>query len=205
MSSKVKTSFTISQPIERVWDKFTDLPTIVKSTPGVRIIRQLSPKKYEVEAQTDLSFVESTYVGEIGLTDKDQEQYKISFAGQGKDLKRQDEAELTVDSQLSPRPEGTDIDISMRINIIDKPAAYNEQHIDYAAGQLLQTFAENFEQLFDSEEEVTSTSRQTSSKTFSDVNVMNTATDEPPATLMEPKTGPNEKSLLKRIAQFFSF
>lgn len=203
MSSKIKTSFTVAQPIERVWTQLTDLEAVLNCVPNIRITRQLTPEKYEVEAAVDLSFVESTYIGEIAITSKDQKQQQINIDGQGKDPNRQESAKISVDSQLSPQPEGTHIDIDLRINIIDKPAAFNEQHVDYATGQLLQAFAKNFKQLFDESEEPSARTNKNPVENFSDVDAVNTATDEPPAQLIDNPSAKKDKSLLRRITSFF--
>jgi carbon monoxide dehydrogenase subunit G len=205
MSSKTKTSFTIEQPIDQVWEQITDLASSLYCVPHLRVIRPLDTQQYEAEAKANLSFVQSKYLGKIGIEHTDRNNYQLTLRGEGEDPRRKDKAAVQVDCQLSPRGAETSINTNMRVDIMNKPAAYNEQHVNYAVGQLLQAFAKNFEQSFPEKKRTETPPNQDTLETFARVNAINTATDAPPAELINNHAKAGEKSLLQRIAQFFSF
>ena len=76
--------FTIAAPVERVWQAFFDIPTMVRWVPGVMAARQIDESHYEITLEQRVAFLTARFDARVELQQVRPPEF-VGFVVEGKD------------------------------------------------------------------------------------------------------------------------
>ena len=144
MTTTINKSFHVEHSIEEVWDNLTDPNKIVTCVPGANLTGQVDDNNYKGEVELKFGPVKAKYDGLITFTERDTATKKMSLKGKGTDSKGKGNAEMIMNGQLAEKEGGTDVNVSMEVNISGMLAQFGSRLINDVSNQIFDQFVNNF-------------------------------------------------------------
>lgn len=144
MTTTINKSFQVDHPIDEVWNNLTDPNKIVVCVPGAHLTEQIDDNNYKGGVELKFGPVKAKYDGVITFLEKDAIAKKMSLNGKGNDSKGKGNAEMTMKGQLTEKDGGTDVNVSMEINISGMLAQFGSRLINDVSNQVFDQFVNNF-------------------------------------------------------------
>ena len=85
MPIEIEKTFTVPQPIAKVWDFLTDPECIVQCLPGARLITAIDDRTFRGEINMKLGPIGTLFQGVIHFDELDADRYHVVISGEGKD------------------------------------------------------------------------------------------------------------------------
>ena len=133
--------FTIGAPVERVWEAFFDIPTMVGWVPGVLAARQLDERHYELTVEQRVAFLAARFEARLTLQEVRPPEF-VGFVLEGKDGRIA--SSVKVQTAISLRPAGpllTDVTYSNDMSIFGRLGAIGFAAIKRKAQEIEAEFA----------------------------------------------------------------
>jgi carbon monoxide dehydrogenase subunit G len=144
MTTTINKSFHVEHPIDEVWANLTDPDKIVTCVPGANLTGQVDDNNYKGEVELKFGPVKAKYDGLITFLERDSATKKMSLNGKGTDSKGKGNAEMTMSGQLAEKDGGTDVNVSMEVNISGMLAQFGSRLINDVSNQIFDQFVNNF-------------------------------------------------------------
>ena len=144
MTTTINKSFHVNHPIDEVWNNLTDPDKIVVCVPGAHLIEQIDDNNYKGGVELKFGPVKAKYDGLITFVERDAASKKMSLNGKGVDSKGKGNAEMTMKGHLTEKDGGTNVDVSMEINISGMLAQFGSRLINDVSNQVFDQFVNNF-------------------------------------------------------------
>jgi carbon monoxide dehydrogenase subunit G len=144
MTTTINKTFHVDYAIDEVWKNLTDPGKIVVCVPGAHLAEQVDNDTYKGGVELKFGPVKATYDGLITFMERDATAKKMSLKGKGIDSKGKGNAEMTMNAQLTGKDGGTDVNVSMEINISGMLAQFGSRLINDVSNQVFDQFVNNF-------------------------------------------------------------
>jgi carbon-monoxide dehydrogenase small subunit len=109
--------FTVSQPIERVWGLFCDIPEVARCLPGAELKSDNGDGTYDGAVAVKLGPISASFEGTATVT-FDKDAYASNTKGRGVDRAGGSQGSVDVDVQLSEIDGGhTDVRIEAKVTL----------------------------------------------------------------------------------------
>lgn len=144
MTTTINKSFHVDHPIDKVWNNMTDPNKIVTCVPGANLTSQIDDNNYKGEVELKFGPVKAKYNGLITFLERDAAAKKMLLKGTGTDSKGKGNAAMTMNGQLTEKDGGTDVNVSMEINISGMLAQFGSRLINDVSNQVFDQFVNNF-------------------------------------------------------------
>jgi carbon monoxide dehydrogenase subunit G len=136
-------TFTVSAPIDEVWDAMLDLERVAPCVPGASVVEQTGDNAYKVAIKVKLGPVSMTYNGDVEIVDADADARRAVMSAKAKESRGQGTADATVEMRLSQENGATRGAIHTDVAISGKAAAMGQGIIGDVSARLIDTFADN--------------------------------------------------------------
>lgn len=145
MQVTLKNSFTIDQPIERVWKFLSDPYKVAPCLPGAEILEAVDEKTYKGAIKMKLGPFTSQFKGEVTIEHLDEAAHEIRMVGKGKDVKGTGSASMTISGKLKALPDGgTEMESQSDLIISGKLAQFGSRMIEDVSKSMFRKFTEAF-------------------------------------------------------------
>lgn len=152
MEAIIDKTFTIEEPIEKVWVNLSNPMEIASCVPGAEITEKIDDTNFKGEVTLKLGPIKSKYDGHIELVEVDNSNHKMVLSGKGLDSKGKGSAEMTMTGTLSKTETGTEVNFQMKITIIGTLAQFGSRLINDVSDQMLNQFIDNFKAMLSGKE-----------------------------------------------------
>ena len=152
MEAIIDKTFTIEEPIEKVWANLSNPMEIASCVPGASITEKIDDTNFKGEVTLKLGPIKSKYDGQIELVEVDDSNHKMVLSGKGLDSKGKGSAEMTMTGKLTETDAGTEVNFQMKITIIGTLAQFGSRLINDVSDQMLNQFIANFKAMLEGKE-----------------------------------------------------
>ena len=144
MTTTINKSFHADHPIDDVWNTLIDPNKIVVCVPGAHLTEQVDENNYKGGVELKFGPVKAKYDGVITFVERDAAAKKMVLNGKGNDSKGKGNAEMTMSAQLTEKDGGTDVNVTMEINVSGMLAQFGSRLINDVSNQVFDQFVNNF-------------------------------------------------------------
>ena len=145
MQITLNNSFTVDEPIERVWAFLRDPRKIAPCMPGAEILAEVSPTEYKGAIKMKLGPLTVKFDGDITIEHMDPAAHEIRIVGRGKDVKGTGSAAMVLKGKLNGLPNGgTEMVSESEMTINGKMAQFGSRMIQDVSKSLFAQFTATF-------------------------------------------------------------
>ena len=145
MQVTLKNTFSIDQPIDRVWRFLSDPHLVAPCLPGAELQEAVDEKTFRGAIKLKLGPFSSQFKGEVVIEQKDDAGHEIRMVGRGKDAKGTGSASMTITGRLTALADGgTRMESTSDLVISGKIAQFGSRMIEDVSKSMFDKFTENF-------------------------------------------------------------
>jgi carbon monoxide dehydrogenase subunit G len=152
MTTTITKHFHVDHSIDETWANLTDPNKVVVCVPGASLTSQVDENNYKGEVELKVGPVKSKYEGLVTFLERDAASKKMVLKGVGTDIKGKGGAEMNMTGQLTEKDGGTDVSVTMDINITGMLAQFGSRLISDVSNQVIDQFVSNFKHQLAGEE-----------------------------------------------------
>lgn len=142
---KLDSSFTVTAPIDRVWDTLMDFEQVAGCVPGAQVLSQLSEDAYQVAMKVKLGPVSMAYRGQMEVVERDAAAHRAVLKGQAKEARGQGTAQASAVLTLTADGGTTSGTVDADVQLSGRAAAMGGSVIGSVTDQMMVQFAENLQ------------------------------------------------------------
>jgi carbon monoxide dehydrogenase subunit G len=141
----IKNEFEVTQPVDRVWRFFDDIPQVAACLPGTELTDDLGDDRYRGTVVIRMGPVKLQFAGTAEIKERDETAKRIVVDAAGADEKGRGQAAMLVTAQLSSVPGGTKVDVAQDLQLSGAAAQYGRGMISDVTAVLMADFAKNMQ------------------------------------------------------------
>lgn len=143
MQVTLKNTFSVDQPIDKVWAFLSDPRQVATCMPGAEILEALDAKTYRGAIKMKLGPFSAQFAGEIVIEQLDAATHEIRMVGKGKDSKGTGSASMTITGKLTAQGPGkTQMASQSDVIISGKMAQFGARMIEDVSKSMFNKFTE---------------------------------------------------------------
>lgn len=146
---KLEQSFTVSAPVQTVWEALIDIERVAPCLPGAEVTEAVGDGTYKGTFTVKLGPTTAAYAGTLKMDDLDGATHVATMHARGTDKRGQGGANATIVSRVTEDAEGggTRVDVDTDFTITGKLARFGRGGmIQDVANRMLKEFAANLEE-----------------------------------------------------------
>ncbi len=152
MKTTIEKTFTVRQPLEKVWSYLSNPAKVVPCVPGAQLTEQIDARHYRGTVSLKVGPVSASYKGEITIETLDHETHTIKLVGRGLDARGKGSASMTMQGQARALDDNTtEITNRIEISVTGMLAQFGSRLIEDVSSRLFDQFTECFEALLSGE------------------------------------------------------
>jgi carbon monoxide dehydrogenase subunit G len=141
----IKNEFEVTQPVDRVWRFFDDIPQVAACLPGTELTDDLGDDRYRGTVVIRMGPVKLQFAGTAEIKERDETAKRIVVDAAGADEKGRGQAAMLATAQLSPTPTGTRVQVAQELQLSGAAAQYGRGMISDVTSVLMRDFADNMQ------------------------------------------------------------
>jgi hypothetical protein len=145
----IENSFEVSQPLDKVWSAFDDIPGVAACLPGAELTDDLGDNHYLGKVLVRMGPVKLQFAGKADITERDDANKKIVVDASGADEKGRGQAALVVTATLVAVGRGTRVDVVQDLQLSGPAAQYGRGMISDVSSVLMRDFSTNLQHRID--------------------------------------------------------
>ena len=147
MGQKIEKTFSVKEPLDRVWDFLSDPRKVATCVPGAQITEQLDDKNYKGTISVKVGPSVTDYRGEVQIARLDAQNHEIEILGKGQDVRGRGSASMKMTGQLRALPDGgTDVISVSEINVVGILAQMGGRIITEVSNIMFAEFTKRFQE-----------------------------------------------------------
>jgi len=147
MGQKIEKTFSVKEPLDRVWDFLSDPRKVVTCVPGAQITEQLDDKNYKGTISVKVGPSVTDYRGEVQIARLDAQNHEIEILGKGQDVRGRGSASMKMSGKLRALPDGgTDVISVSEINVVGILAQMGGRIITEVSNIMFAEFTKRFQE-----------------------------------------------------------
>ena len=140
---KLEQSFTVSVPLDTVWDALTNVERVAPCLPGATLGPSGDDGVYEGTFAVKLGPAAAAYEGNLEIVSQDAASHTTTMRARGRDKRGQGSASATIVSHLAADADGTRIDVDTDYTVTGRLARFGRGGmIQDVSNRLLRDFAD---------------------------------------------------------------
>jgi uncharacterized protein len=148
MGLKIEKTFTVPEPVEKVWEFLSDPRKVAACVPGAQITEQLDEKTYKGTIKVKVGPSVTDYTGEVQIVRLDAENHEIEILGKGQDVRGRGSASMKLTGKLHALPDGsTEVTSVSEIGVVGILAQMGSRVITEVSNIMFGQFTKNFQAL----------------------------------------------------------
>lgn len=145
MQVTLNNSFSVPQPIDKVWAFLSDLNKVAPCLPGAEIHEAVDAKTFRGAMKMKLGPFSTQFQGEVAVEHMDSAAHEIRMVGKGKDAAGTGSASMTITGKLTALPDGgTRMDSQSELVISGKLAQFGARMIEDVSKSMFDKFTASF-------------------------------------------------------------
>ncbi len=149
---ELKNEFTVSSPVEEVWEAMLDLEKVTPCLPGAALTEQVGDE-YKGTMSIKLGPVSAKYKGTVKYSETDEANRKAVIQADGKDARAQGTASATITSTLHEENGGTRVSVETDMQLTGRIAQFGGNAHQEVASRIMTQFADCLSRRISGEEE----------------------------------------------------
>ena len=141
----IKNDFEVTQPVDKVWKFFDDIPGVASCLPGAELTEQTGPDSYRGKVAIRMGPVKLQFDGTAEIKERDDAAKRIVVDAAGADEKGRGQAAMLVTAQLAATPRGTKVAVAQDLQLQGAAAQYGRGMISDVSSVLMRDFAANMQ------------------------------------------------------------
>ncbi len=141
----IKNGFQVTEPIEKVWQFFGNIPQVATCLPGTELTESLGDDKYAGRVAVRMGPVRLQFAGTADITDRDEAAKRIVVHATGAEEKGRGQASMVVTATLTRAGQGTKVDVTQDLQLAGAAAQYGRGMISDVTSVLMHDFAVNLQ------------------------------------------------------------
>jgi carbon monoxide dehydrogenase subunit G len=143
----VSNEFEVSQPIDKVWEFFQDVPGVAACLPGAELTDDLGEDHYAGRVNLRMGPVKLEFAGKAHVAERDEDAKRLILDASGSDQRGRGNVEMKVTARLSAGSGGgTKVAVDQDLQISGAAAQYGRGMITDVSSVLMKQFATNMQQ-----------------------------------------------------------
>jgi uncharacterized protein len=146
MALKIEKTFTVQEPVEKVWEFLSDPRRVATCVPGAQITEQVGEKTYTGTIKVKVGPSVTDYTGEVQIVRLDAENHEIEILGKGQDVRGRGSASMKLTGKLRAQPDGsTEVTSVSEISVVGILAQMGSRVITEVSNIMFGQFTKNFQ------------------------------------------------------------
>jgi uncharacterized protein len=137
----IKNDFEVTQPVEKVWQFFDNIPAVASCLPGTEITKELGDDKYEGTVAVRMGPVKLQFDGIATIIERDEATKRIVVQASGAETKGKGQAEMRVTATLARSLAGTKVAVTQDLQLSGAAAQYGRGMISDVSSVLMGEFS----------------------------------------------------------------
>ena len=143
----VSNEFEVSQPVDKVWEFFQDVPGVAACLPGAELTDDLGDDEYAGTVNLRMGPVKLAFAGKAHVAERNEEARRLVLDASGSDQRGRGNVEMQVTARLSEGSGGgTKVAVDQDLQISGAAAQYGRGMITDVTSVLMKQFANNMQQ-----------------------------------------------------------
>jgi len=138
-------TFRVAGPVDQAWAVITDLERVAPCLPGAALLG-VDGDDYRGAVKIKVGPVTAQYEGVARFAERDDAEHHAVVRAEGRDVRGQGSAAATIDLQLSPRGDGTEVVVVADLELAGRVAQFGRGVIADVSGKLIGQFAQRLEE-----------------------------------------------------------
>jgi uncharacterized protein len=141
----IKSDFEVTEPVEKVWQFFEDIPQVATCLPGAELTEDLGGEKYKGRVAVRMGPVRLQFAGTAEITERDEAAKRVVVHAAGAEEKGRGQASMVVTATLARAGRGTRVDVTQDLQLAGAAAQYGRGMIADVTSVLMTDFAANMQ------------------------------------------------------------
>lgn len=147
MGQKIEKTFSVKEPLDRVWDLLSDPRKVAMCVPGAQITEQVDDKNYKGAISVKVGPSVTDYRGEVQIVRLDTQNHEIEILGKGQDVRGRGSASMKMTGKLRALPDGgTEVSSVSEINVVGILAQMGGRIITEVSNIMFGEFIKRFQE-----------------------------------------------------------
>jgi carbon monoxide dehydrogenase subunit G len=139
----IKNDFEVTEPIDKVWRFFDDIPQVAACLPGAELTDDLGDDRYRGRVAIRMGPVKLQFAGTAEIKERDDAAKRLVVDANGADEKGRGQAAMLVTATLASTGTGTKVEIAQDLQLSGAAAQYGRGMISDVSSVLMRDFATN--------------------------------------------------------------
>jgi len=139
----ITNDFEVTQPVDKVWQFFGDIPRVATCLPGAELTETLGDDKYGGRVAVRMGPVKLQFAGTAEITERDDAAKRIVVHAVGAEERGRGQAAMVVSATLTAAGRGTKVAVSQDLQLSGAAAQYGRGMISDVTAVLMRDFAVN--------------------------------------------------------------
>ncbi|HCL84290.1 MAG TPA: carbon monoxide dehydrogenase [Chitinophagaceae bacterium] len=144
MTTSITKTFEVDSTVEETWANLSNPEKVVICVPGASLTEKVDENNYKGEVELKFGPVKAKYAGLIHFLERDATAHKMVLKGTGTDSKGKGGADMKMEGNLATKGRGTEVKVSMEVNITGMLAQFGSRMINDVTNQIFDQFVNNF-------------------------------------------------------------
>lgn len=146
MGQKIEKTFSVAEPLDKVWAFLSDPTMVAPCVPGAHITEKVDDKNYKGAISVKVGPSVTDYQGEVQILRLDSENHEIEILGKGQDVRGRGSASMKMTGKLRALPDGgTEVVSVSEINVVGILAQMGGRVIAEVSNIMFGEFMKNFQ------------------------------------------------------------
>ena len=141
----IKNEFEVTEPVEKVWQFFENIPQVAACLPGAELTEDLGGEKYKGKVAVRMGPVRLQFAGTADITERDEAAKRVVVHASGADEKGRGQASMVVTATLARAGRGTKVGVTQDLQLSGAAAQYGRGMISDVTAVLMRDFSANMQ------------------------------------------------------------
>jgi carbon monoxide dehydrogenase subunit G len=142
----IKNEFDVTEPLDKVWEFFGDVPQVAACLPGARLTEDLGDDTFAGTVGVRMGPVKLAFAGKAKILERDDAAKRMVIDAAGADQKGRGQAAMTITAHLAAAGSGTQVSLDQDLQLSGAAAQYGRGMIQDVTTVLMSQFASNMQQ-----------------------------------------------------------
>jgi hypothetical protein len=131
----IKNEFEVTQPVDKVWEFFENIPQVATCLPGTELTEDLGNEQYKGRVAVRMGPVRLQFAGTADITERDEAAKRV--------VKGRGQASMVVTATLTKSGRGTKVGVTQDLQLSGAAAQYGRGMISDVTSVLMRDFSAN--------------------------------------------------------------
>jgi uncharacterized protein len=141
----ITNDFEVAQPVDRVWQFFSDIPQVATCLPGAELTEDLGGDKYRGTVAIRMGPVRLQFAGTADIAERDERARRIVVNAAGAEERGRGQANMVITAQLTAAGRGTMVAVTQDLQLAGAAAQYGRGMISDVSSVLMRDFSANMQ------------------------------------------------------------